>query len=85
MINKLSEPEKLADEITERIIDTIGRPAPVQKIRNSQVLSAIIGAAGLALFLVGVEKVFSFLSGSVSILFGIVLMAVSGVLLTKLK
>lgn len=85
MIKKLTEPEKLADEITERIVDSLGKPAPIQKIRNSQVLSATIGAAGLALFLVGVEKVFSFLSGSLSIIVGIALMAISGALLTKLK
>lgn len=80
-----TEPEKIADEVAERVIGIIGKPKPIQKIRNSQIVSAIVGTAGLALFLVGVEKVFVFLSGWHSILLGITLMAFSGVLFTKLR
>lgn len=81
----ISNPEKMIDEITEKIVDKIGKPKPVSIIRNSQVISAVLGATGLALFLVGIEKVFAPLTGWASIVFGIILMAVSGVLLTKLK
>lgn len=80
-----TEPEKLADEVATKVIEVMGKPKPIQKLRNSQIFTAIIGAAGLALFLVGVEKVFAFLSGWHSILLGISLMAFSGVLFTKLR
>lgn len=85
MALNISNPEKMVDEITEKIVDKIGKPRPVRIIRNSQLISAILGATGLALFLVGVEKVFAPLTGWASIVFGVILMAVSGVLLTKLK
>lgn len=84
-LTKLREPDKFADEIADKVVDLIGKPKPIQKIRNSQIASAMVGATGLALFLVGVEKVFATLSGSASILIGILLMAISGALLTKLQ
>ena len=74
-----------ADEVARRVIDVTGKSKPVQKIRNSQIVSAMLGAAGLALFLVGVEKVFSQLSGWTSIILGLALLAVSGALLSKLR
>lgn len=80
-----SEPEKVADEIAKKVVENLGRYKAVQKIRNSQVLSAILGAAGLALFLVGVEKVFAALSGWFSIIVGLLLLIISGALLSKLR
>lgn len=85
MLEKLTEPEKLADEIAERIMQDIGRPKPIQKLRNSQFLTAILGASGLALFLVGVEKIFYFLSGWQSVGLGILLLTLTGALFVKLK
>lgn len=81
---KSQSPEKLTDQAAEKLIEQLGKTKPVQIIRNSQVISAMIGAAGLALFLVGVEKVFSNLSGWVSITLGVIFLIVSGTLLTKL-
>lgn len=78
-----SEPEKVTDEIAQKVVDLLGRTKPVQKIRSSQVLSAILGVAGLALFLAGVEKVFAALSGWFSIIIGLLLLAISGALLRK--
>jgi len=83
--NIIKNPEKVADEIAKKVIDTLGKPKPVQTIRRSQIISAIFGASGLALFLVGVEKVFAPLSGWASIVTGLVLLSISGVLLSKLK
>lgn len=76
--------EVIADKVADRVIENLGKTSPIQKIRNSQIISAIIGATGLALFLVGVEKVFAVLSGWTSIIIGLVLLAISGTLLTKL-
>ena len=78
-----SEPEKVTDEIAQRVVDLLGKTKPVQKIRSSQVLSAMLGVAGLALFLAGVEKVFAALSGWFSIIVGLLLLAISGALLRK--
>lgn len=85
MIQKNKTPEQIVDEITQDVIEKLGKPRPISAIRNSQIVSAITGAAGLALFLVGIEKVFAALTGWASILAGILLMAISGVLLTKLR
>ena len=86
MGNNLSKEQKeMADEIAERLIDIVGKPIPVQKLRNSQFFTAIFGAAGLALFLVGVEKVFADLSGWMSIGLGIILLMISGAFFSKLK
>lgn len=79
-----TEPERVADEVAQRVEDLLGRTAPVRKIRNSQILSGIVAAAGLALFLVGVEKVFINLPGPTSILLGLGFMTLSGALLKKL-
>lgn len=76
--------EIIADKVADRVIENLGKTSPIQKIRNSQIISAIIGATGLALFLVGIEKIFAVLSGWTSIIIGLVLLAISGTLLTKL-
>lgn len=81
-----SQTEKdIADEVTNKVLGLLEKQQPVQKIRNSQFMSAILAAGGLALFLVGVEKVFVNLSGWTSIGLGLVLLAISGTLFTKLK
>lgn len=79
-----TEPEIVADEMTEKLEKFLASTRPTQKIRNSQILTALMGAIGLALFIIGVEKVFSFLPGGFSILVGLLLLAVSGALLKKL-
>jgi len=78
------ESNEFADRLTERFVNVVEKSRPVRKIQSSHVLSGIIGAVGLALFLVGVEKVFDFLSGWQSVLLGIILLAVSGALFSKL-
>lgn len=79
-----TEPDKVADEVAQRLEEILGRPAPVQRIRNSQILTALIGAIGLALFIIGIEKVFGFLPGPFALLLGFLLLALSGALLKKL-
>lgn len=79
-----TEPDKIADEVAQRVEDYLGKVSPAQKIRNSQILSAMIGAAGVALFIVGIERSFDFLPGPISILIGLIFLAISGTLLKKL-
>jgi hypothetical protein len=60
----------------------------VRRLRNSQLLSAVIGSIGLALFLVGVEQVAQDLpivsNGYGSVGVGLVLLLLTGLLLRKL-
>lgn len=77
--------EMYADDIAQQVADLMGKAPPVRRIRNSQLTSAILGAAGLALFLVGVEKVFATVPGWLSILLGMLFMSVAGVLFRKLS
>lgn len=80
----ISEPEIFADQVAKSVVENIGHTAPVAKLRKSQILTGILGASGLALFLVGVEKVFSPLSGWFSILLGLTFLVISGAIYTKL-
>ena len=79
------EPEKVADEIAHHVVDLIGKPEPIRRLRNSQIFSGVLGICGLALFIVGVERVFGFLSGWGSIAVGILLMLISGAVLKTLR
>ncbi len=51
---------QLSEETAEKLLKTLQRTGltrPVYQIRNSQIASALLGTIGLALFIVGVEKV----------------------------
>ncbi len=79
------EPEKIADITARKIIDLIGRPAPVKRIRNSQLASAILGAVGFALFMSGAGRILGDISPLTSIFLGILVMVIAGVLFQKLQ
>lgn len=78
------EPEKIADALADRLQEMSAKTPGIRKIRNSHILTGIVGATGLALFLVGVEKVFINLPGPQSILLGLAFLTISGALLKKL-
>ena len=80
----IAEPERIADAIADRVVRILGKQWTVQRIRNSQIISAIIGTSGLTLFLLGIEKLFINLSGWALMSFGLALLAMSGLLLKKL-
>ena len=79
------DPEKLADKTAEKVVDLLGKSLPVRKIRNSQLLSLILGAAGFSLFTIGVGKLFSDFSGLALLGIGLVMMAITGALLKNLE
>lgn len=79
------DPEKIADDVANKVVEMLGKKSFVKHIRHSQFISSTLAAAGLALFLVGVEKVFVSLSGWFSIILGMLFLAVSGALFSKLK
>lgn len=79
------DPEKLADKTAEKVVELLGKSSPVRRVRNSQLLSLIFGAAGFSLFTIGVGKLFADLSGWASLGIGLVMMAITGALLKNLE
>lgn len=81
---KLPISEELADEMAEKVIEILGKTPLLGRIRRSHILSAVLAAAGFALFIVGVEKIFADLSGPLSVILGLGLMALAGALFQTL-
>lgn len=75
---------KFVDETAEKVAKIIGNNRPVQSIRKSQVLSALLGAIGFALFIDGVLKLFANFPAWGSFLLGFLMMSATGVLLKNL-
>jgi hypothetical protein len=86
------QPIQITEDTARRLIDTLDRRAsalaPVQRLRSSQIISAVLGSIGLALFIVGVENaasdipVISNAWGSIGV--GLLLLLPTGALLTRL-
>jgi hypothetical protein len=88
----LDDSRMLTEETARKLIDTLdktGALAPVRRIRSSQIASALLGSVGLALFLVGIENAASDIPlvsnayGSIAV--GVVLLAFTGALLSRLR
>lgn len=79
------DPEELADKTAEKVVELLGKSPPVRKIRDSQLLSLIFGAAGFSLFTIGVGKLFADLSGWALLGIGLVVMAITGALMKNLS
>lgn len=85
-IKKLEkEPEDIADDIANKVIDVLGQRKTIQHLRHSQFLTSMVAAAGIALVLVGIEKLFINLSGWFSVILGLFFLAISGTLYQKLS
>jgi hypothetical protein len=90
---RLIDPTReLSEETARRLVDALDRTgamAPIRRIRGNQILSAIIGAVGLALFIVGVENAAADIpivsNRYGSIVAGLILLAITGALLTRLR
>ena len=84
----LSQAQHLTEETAQRLLGFLERSAPVRRLRASQVASAVLGAIGFALFVVGIEQaaqdvpVISDPYGSIGV--GLVLLVATGLLLRKL-
>jgi hypothetical protein len=78
----------VSEETAQKLIRTIEGSDPVRRIRGSQLATALLGAVGFALFVVGVERA----AGDIpiienewgSIVVGLVLLAITGALLRRL-
>jgi len=86
------QPRELSEETARRLISALdrrtGAMSHVQRVRNSQIASAILGTIGIALFLVGVENAASdipVLSNAYGSMFvGLILLSITGALLARL-
>ena len=87
-LDALSQAQHVTEETAQKLIGLFERSAPVQRLRASQVFSAVVGTMGLALFIVGVERaaedvpIISNPYGSIAV--GLVLLILTGLLLRKL-
>jgi len=83
----INHAQELTEETAQRLLSFLERSQPVRLLRASHVLSAVIGAVGFALFVVGVEQVaqdipiVSNAYGSIAV--GVVLLLATGLLLRK--
>ncbi len=78
----------ISEDTAQRLIRTIESSNPVRRLRSSQVATGIVGATGLALFLVGVERAAADIpiveNAYGSILVGLILLAITGLFVRKL-
>jgi hypothetical protein len=78
----------ITEETAQRLIHTIEESDPVRRLRASQYLTAVVGAIGFALFVVGVERAAEDIPivenawGSIAV--GIVFLFITGALLRRL-
>lgn len=86
-----SEPHGIrtvTEETAQRLIRTIENADPVRRLRGSQVATGVVGATGLALFLVGVERAAADIpiieNAYGSIFVGLLLLAITGLFVRKL-
>jgi hypothetical protein len=84
----LGRATQITEESAQRLIKLLENSQPVRLLRASQLLSGLLGAVGLALFVVGVERaaedlpVVSNAYGSIAV--GLVFLAATGLLLKRL-
>jgi hypothetical protein len=90
--NRLGEPLQLTEETARRLISALDHTVertPMRHVRRNQVLSAVVGTVGFALFIVGVERaaqdipIISNAWGSIAV--GLVLLGVTGAMLARLR
>ena len=78
------EPGKFADTAAQKILDLTEKTRAVRKIRNSQILTAIFGTIGFAMFISGMNQLLTSIPPLMSLVFGTVLMIIAGVFIQKL-
>jgi hypothetical protein len=80
-----AEEKEIIDQTTEKVVEILGNNQHVKTLRKSQVLSAVIGAIGFALFIDGVGKLVLNLPAGVSLFVGLILMLATGLLIQNLS
>jgi hypothetical protein len=85
MENNQIEEKELIDKTAKRVMDMLGKNRPMQHVRKSQLLTALIGAVGFALFVDGILKFSVNLSALKSLSLGVLLMIITGLLIENLS
>ena len=84
---RLSQAQQLSEDTAQKLLSMLEQSRPVQHIRGSQVLSAVLGTIGFALFLHGIEQVSEDIpiveNGWGAMAVGILLLFATGLLLQK--
>ena len=84
----LGEARTLTEETAQKLVRLFESSRPVRTIRGSQVASGFVGAIGLALFVLGVERATEDIpvidNAWGSIVVGLILLAAAGALLRRL-
>lgn len=82
----------MTEDTARKLIDVMertGERLPLEHIRRNEAASAVLGTVGIALFIVGVENAASDIpvisNAWGSMLVGLILLAVTGALLTRLN
>jgi hypothetical protein len=87
-VNPVGQAQQLTEETAQKLIGFLENTAPVRRLRGSHVASAMLGAVGFALFVVGVEQAAAGLPvvsdpyGSIGV--GLALLVATGLFLRKL-
>ncbi len=77
--------DELIDKIANRVVNLVGNNLPIKRVRKSQLLSALVGAVGFALFVSGIEDMFSSFPDWALVSMGFILMTLTGLLLQNLN
>lgn len=86
--NPMLQATQMTEESAQKLLRFIENTEPVRRLRGSQIASALLGAVGFALFVVGVERAAQDLPivenayGSIAV--GLILLVATGLLLRKL-
>jgi hypothetical protein len=84
----LGQAQQLTEETAERLIRLIDQSAPVRRLRASHLATGVLGTIGFVLLIVGVERAAEDLpiisNPYGSIVVGVVLLALTGVLVSRL-
>jgi hypothetical protein len=88
MPEPLERAQHLTEETARRLLHALEESQPLRRLRSSQVATALVGSIGFVLFIFGVERAAEDLPlvsspyGSIAV--GLVLLAATGLLLTRL-
>ena len=86
---QIERAQQITEETAQRLIKLFETSQPVRRIRSSQLVSAFVGAVGIALFIGGIEegaKHLPILEHPVAMIAaGILLLALAGALLERLS
>ena len=77
--------DELIDKIANKVVTLVGNNLPIKRVRKSQLLSALVGVVGFALFVSGIEDMFASFPDWALVSVGFIFMTLTGLLLQNLN